>query len=174
MKLKKYVKCRRFTRHRYPYSRLPQRIFSVARAPLTTRTAPQPAARSTRPKCYLNIVLNKPISAPAAISQVEFILNRISITSEAAATTIVSASVSDALPNCHVTAAINASEAALTPSNNPLNHIDFRIRGIHGFEIATNMNEGRKIPAVARSAPRTPPRTKPMNVAVVNTGPGVT
>jgi hypothetical protein len=39
-------------------------------------------------------------------------------------------SVSDALPNCQVTAAIRRRDAALTPSNKPPNHNELRIRGI--------------------------------------------
>ena len=33
-----------------------------------------------------------------------------------------------------------------------------RILGIKGFEMATNIKEGRKMPKVAKSAPGTPPR----------------
>jgi len=50
---------------------------------------------------------------------------------------------------------------------------DRRIRGMKGPLNATKMNAGRNIPSVATIAPGVRPRMYPMNVAVVNTGPGV-
>ena len=100
-----------------------------------------------------------PTSAAPATSHVELTLKRTSSTSAARAMAIVSGSTNDALPNCQVTAAIRPSEATLTPSSSAPTHGERRMRGMRGPEAATNTNEGRKMPTVAMSAPRTPPST---------------
>ena len=58
--------------------------------------------------------------------------------------------------NCHVTMAINASDATLTPSSAALAVREARILGISGALTATSVNAGRKIPAVAAIAPGVP------------------
>src|SRR4030043_91252 len=128
----------------------------------------------TYSKFYRNTVFNKPINAPPVISQVELILNRTSKIKEITKMRIVKGSVIEERPNCQVTAAIRLSAAALIPSNKPLAHGELRMRGINGLEMATKIKEGKKMPRVARRAPFTPPRIYPINVAVVNKGPGET
>jgi hypothetical protein len=86
-------------------------------------------------------------------------LNQINKAKETRAIRIGRGPVSEAQPNCQVTAAIKPREATFTPSSKPLTHVDFLIWGISGFEIATKIKEGRKIASVARSAPDIPPRT---------------
>src|ERR1035441_4435271 len=76
-------------------------------------------------------------------------------------------------PTGHVPTAITASEPATTPSSAAAATADLRSRGISGPLIATSTNPGRKIPTVATAAPAQPATTYPINVAVVNTGPGV-
>ena len=90
------------------------------------------------------------------------------------AKTTVTTSTRDVRPSCQVTAAINASDATLTPSRKVPAVLDFRIRGTSGPLTATSRNAGRKMATVERTAPGIPPRMKPIKVAVVKTGPGVT
>lgn len=120
------------------------------------------------------ITVITPTPAPAPTSQAEFTLNRMSRTALSTASPIVSGSIRAACPSCQVTAAINAMEAALTPSKKAPAVGDLRRRGMIGPLTATKKKAGRKIPSVATVAPGTPPSTNPMKVAVVNTGPGVT
>src|SRR3989304_4734988 len=97
--------------------------------------------------------------APPKMSQVELTLNRkrrMMLTSEIP---IVSGSTREDHPNCHVTAAIKPREAILTPSRREAAHGELRSLGMRGLLMATKMNEGRKMPAVARTAPGRPPRT---------------
>ena len=108
---------------------------------------------------HRNTALNNPISPPPAISQVELTLNHISNMKEPRAMIIGGKLVNEARPSCQVTPTIKPSEATFMPSNSPLTHADFRIRGIKGLVMATKMKEGRKMPRVARSAPGKPPRT---------------
>ena len=66
---------------------------------------------------------------------------------------------------------IIASEPALMPSSSAAVRGDRRMRWTSGRVSATNTNAGRKMPTVAATDPTGPPSRKPMNVAVVNTGP---
>src|SRR5208282_1701653 len=117
--------------------------------------------------------ITHPTTAATAISQAEFSRNRSNTTKLTANTTSVVRSIIDAFPNCHVTTAINASDPATTPSSAAAATADLRSRGISGPLTATSTNPGKKIPIVATSAPLHPVTTYPMNVAVVNSGPGV-
>jgi hypothetical protein len=69
--------------------------------------------------------------------------------------------------------AIKLSEATLRPSKNAPAHFDRRILERKGALTATKKNAGINIPRVAATAPREPAIKKPINVAVVKTGPGV-
>lgn len=87
---------------------------------------------------------------------------------------IVITSLRAAIPSSYVTKTINARDAMITPSRNAPATGELRMRGISGPLIATKTNAGRKMPTVAITAPTGPASRKPMNVAVVKTGPGVT
>ena len=113
-------------------------------------------------------------SRPSRTSHAEFTRNRTRAIYDAAAKRTVAVSTRDTRPSCQLTAAINASGATFTPSRKTPAILDFRMRGTSGPLTATSRNAGRKIPTVATTAPRIPPRIKPMKVAVVNTGPGIT
>ena len=76
----------------------------------------------------------------------EFILKRSNNPNAISAIKIVGISIRDSCPNWNVTTAIRLSEAMFTPSSRLLTHTELRIFGISGFEIATNRNDGRKIP----------------------------
>src|SRR5512135_1563300 len=106
---------------------------------------------------YRKAAIAKPAAAPPAISHVELILKRRSRPSETRPIKKVGQSTKEARPNSTVTAVIRLSDATLMPSRKLLTHIELRIRGIKGFEIATNTNDGRKIPRVASSPPGIPP-----------------
>jgi len=69
-----------------------------------------------------------------------------------------------------VTTAMSASDATLTPSSTAPAVGERRNLGTSGPLSATKTKAGRKIPTVATAAPAVPPSTKPMKVAVVNTG----
>ena len=81
-------------------------------------------------------------------------------------------SITAARPSCQVTAAIRASDAALTPSRKPEAQGEFRNLGMNGLLINTKTKAGKKIPMVASIAPDEPATTYPIKVAVVKTGPG--
>ena len=78
--------------------------------------------------------------------------------------------LADALQAYREGLAINPSDATFTPSKMLPAQVDCRIRGIMGLLRATSTKDGRNIPNVATSAPGTPARIYPINVAVVNTG----
>lgn len=86
---------------------------------------------------------------------------------------IVKPSVKDDIPNFQLTTAISPNEAILIPSSIPDIHDELLNFGIIGFSAQTSINEGRNIPIVANIAPGIPLNKYPINVAVVNTGPGV-
>src|SRR5262249_57290244 len=116
----------------------------------------------------------RPNSAAIVTSHTELRRKRISKTRLTASMATVVKSTSAARPSCQVTTAINDNEAALIPSRAAPAVRDLRIRGTSGPLTATKKKAGRNIPTVATIAPGTPPRTYPINVAVVKTGPGVT
>src|SRR6266850_7221731 len=116
----------------------------------------------------------RPRAPAAARSQTEFTGVVTSSTMETSASAAVSASTIAARPSSHVTAAMRPSAATLTPSRNAAARREPRNRGSNGRLAATNTNEGTKMASVASRAPGHPASRKPMKVAVVNTGPGVT
>src|SRR3989454_7673667 len=118
--------------------------------------------------------VSTPSAAPPSTSHVEFTRNRISTNPLMSASATVETSTSAARPSCKVTTAMRASDATLTPSRNAPATGERRSRGTSGPLAATNTKAGRKIPSVATSPPGRPPSRYPMNVAVVNNGPGVT
>jgi hypothetical protein len=61
-----------------------------------------------------------------------------------------------AIPTCIVVSVIKATALTLTASKNGLVQDDLRRVSIKEFNIATNKNEGRKIPTVATIAPGKP------------------
>ena len=71
------------------------------------------------------------------------------------------------------TDAIKASEAIFTPSNKYFRFLDSLNLCRIGFNKATKINEGKKIPAVDTRAPGSPFNMYPTEAAVVKTGPGV-
>ena len=115
-----------------------------------------------------------PIAPPTAMSQTEFTRVPTSSAAEASASAAVSGSTIAARPSCQATAAMSPSAATFTPSRKAAARREPRSRGSHGRLTATSTNEGRKMATVASTAPGRPASTKPMKVAVVNTGPGVT
>lgn len=54
-------------------------------------------------------------------------------------------------------AAINPKELALIQSSSREKFLDFLILGISGFNISTKINDGKKIPIEASTAPEDPP-----------------
>src|ERR1019366_9458418 len=117
--------------------------------------------------------ITHPTTAAATISQAEFTRNRSSAIKLTPNTTSVVRSTIDAFPNCHVTTAINARDPATTPSSAAAAAADLRSCGISGPLTVTSTNPGTKIPIVATAAPIQPATMYPINVAVVNSGPGV-
>lgn len=107
------------------------------------------------------------------ITHAEFILNLIKENNDTINIIMAKPSVKDDMPSLKLTLAINAKEAMLTPSNIPDIQEEFLIFGIKGFNTQTSINDGRNIPIVANIAPGMPLNKYPINVAVVNTGPGV-
>ena len=83
-------------------------------------------------------------------------------------------STSAAFPNSSNTQAISPTDAAVTPSRKALPTTERLTRGNSGPLSATKIQPGKKIPNVATAAPGMPAAKYPINVAVVNTGPGVT
>ena len=77
----------------------------------------------------------------------------------ATAMTAVHASTIAARASCAVTRAMRAIDATFTPSRKAPATEDRRIRGTRGPLRATNAKAGRKMPIVATTAPRNPPRT---------------
>ena len=71
---------------------------------------------------------------------------------------VVKRSVSEEKASWTVTAVISPREEVFTPSSRLLNQVELLIFGINGLEIATKMNDGKKMPNVARKAPLVPPR----------------
>jgi len=65
-------------------------------------------------------MFNNPTIPPPNTNHVELTLNRISNPAEMRPIAMVDKSTKEARPSCQVTAAINPSEATLTPSNIPL------------------------------------------------------
>src|SRR3989337_2692375 len=86
----------------------------------------------------------------------------------------VSGSTIAVRPSWYDTPAISASAVAFTPSRRADVHSEDRSLSTSRVSRPTNTKEGRKIASVARNAPSGPATRYPMNVAVVNTGPGVT
>jgi len=93
-------------------------------------------------------------TAPNSTSHPEFTRSQSNTTNATTARMAVSASTMDALPNCHETTAMSARDPALTPSRNAPAVFDFLIRGANGPLTATSTKAGRKMPAVATTAPR--------------------
>jgi len=71
------------------------------------------------------------------------------------------------------TLAINPREATLTPSKILEKVLELLSFGTKGFTHQTSKKAGKNMPIVARIAPGIPLIKYPINVAVVNTGPGV-
>src|SRR5208337_1738302 len=131
------------------------------------------APRSPSHSTFRTYRISHPKTAAAATTQAEFTRNRSSAIKLMPNTTSVVRSTIDAFPNCIATTAINASDPATTPSSAAAATADLRSRGISGPLTATSTNPGKKIPIVATAAPIQPATTYPINVAVVNSGPGV-
>ena len=100
-----------------------------------------------------------PTAAPPRTSQAELIRVRKRSTALAALNPMLGRSTSVARPSCHVTRAIKAREATLTPSSAAPAMRERRSRGTSGPLAATNTNAGAKMPRVATVAPR-PPSTR--------------
>jgi len=92
-----------------------------------------------------------------AIGQVELTLNLNRSRAESRAAVMVSGSISAAWASWMVTPAISPSAAALTPSSRAEAQGEARSFGMSGLVSATNRKAGRKMPAVAITAPGTPP-----------------
>src|SRR5271157_4862501 len=110
----------------------------------------EPPRRSVAPRSPTHPTLrtyriSHPKTAAVATTQAEFTRNRSSAIKLMPNTTSVVRSTIDAFTNCIATTAINASDPATTPSS----------------------------AAAATAAPIQPATTYPINVAVVNSGPGV-
>src|SRR5262249_1529953 len=90
------------------------------------------------------------------------------------ASNAVSASTTAVVPRSQVTAAMSPTAAAFTPSSAAAVHGERRSTGTSQPNAATVRNDGRKIANVAVTPPQNPATRYPTNVAVVNTGPGVT
>lgn len=73
------------------------------------------------------------------------------------AMTTVNKSINDEMPNWTVTAAISPNAEAFTPSSRLPVQVELRIFGINGFDMATKIKEGKKMPSVASRAPGAPP-----------------
>src|SRR5208337_219198 len=131
------------------------------------------APRSPTHSTFRTYRISHPKTAAVATTQAEFTRNRSSAIKLMPNTTSVVRSTIDAFPNCIATTAINASDPATTPSSAAAATADLRSRGISGPLAATSTNPGKKIPTVATAAPVQPATTYPINVPVVNTGPGV-
>lgn len=90
-------------------------------------------------------------------SHTEFTRKRSSKIALTAASSAVVMSTTAARANTSVTTAISASDPTMTPSRNAPAAGERRRRGTSGPLIATKKKDGRKIPAVATTAPGTPP-----------------
>ena len=117
--------------------------------------------------------VRRPTTAAPKTSHIELKRNLASKIRLTANKTTLVGSINVALASCQVTTVMKASEAALTLSRNAPAVTDRRTRGTSGPLAATKRNAGRKMPMVATAAPALPPRTYPIKVAVVKTGPGV-
>jgi hypothetical protein len=102
---------------------------------------------------------DRPMIAPPSTSHAELIRQRSRSTADAKASATVSQSTRAAAPSCHVTTAMSASDATLTPFRNAPAMGDARSRGTSGPLNATKTKDGRKMPTVATSAAQGPPST---------------
>ena len=73
----------------------------------------------------------------------------------------------------HITTTINAIDPLETARRNAAKGRDLPASDTTRSTNAAKTNDGPKMPSVATNAPPNPARCQPMNVAVVNTGPGV-
>src|SRR3970282_3003150 len=112
---------------------------------------------------------SRPTTAPPSTSQVAFTRQRRPAPAAASARTKAGKLVSVETESFTVTAAINATELMFTASRKAAIHRDRRSRGNTRPSAATKMKDGRKIPAVATTAPGSAPRMEPMNGAVLST-----
>ena len=98
----------------------------------------------------------RPTAPPPTTSQAELTLKRTSSTSAATPIEAENGSTTVARPSCHVTPAMSARDATLTPSSMPEKVGDRLRRPTYGAVTATKTKAGRKMPKVATAAPARP------------------
>src|SRR3972149_3399028 len=101
---------------------------------------------------------SRPTPAPPSTSQVALTFQRSPAPAAASAMIQAGQLVSVETESFTVTAALHAPELMFTASRKPAIHRDRRSRGNTRPSAATKMKDGRKIPAVATTAPGSPPR----------------
>src|SRR3990172_2685697 len=101
---------------------------------------------------------SRPTTAPPSTSQVALTFQRSPAPAAASAMIQAGQLVSVETESFTLTAAINATELMFTASRKAAIHRDRRSRGNTRPSAATKMKDGRKMPAVATTAPGSPPR----------------